>query len=417
MSHQPLDAVVIGAGWAGLGISHELKKAGLTHLVLERSLIGQAWRTSRWDSFHLNTVNVQSMLPGDTYQGPDPEGFMTRDEFVAYLVDYARRHSLPVHENETVISAQSTWDEGFVVETSRRQLEARSLVIASGGLAIPRRPAISKLISPAIVQIDASSYRNAASLPEGAVLVVGSAQSGGQIAEDLALAKRQVFLSTGHVGRMPRRYRGRDFLLWAVDAGLMDVKRENFVDQSGKPLSRPLLGALHTISLQSLSGMGVNLLGRFAGVHDAGRALRFDGDLRDNINFGDDSSNRFKAAIDQYIDAAGLHAPPAEPDPAETIAPVADNSAILVLNLAKNGITSIVWCTGFEGEYAFLNIPDALDGAGQPRHIAGVGIVPGLYFAGLDFAVTRKSGTILAIAEEARHLVDYIAASSMVNSR
>jgi putative flavoprotein involved in K+ transport len=411
MSQQTLDAVVIGAGWAGLGISYELKRAGLAHQVLERALIGQTWRASRWDSFHLNTVNVQSMLPGDIYQGGDPEGFMTRDEFVAYLVGYAQRHSLPVQENEAVISAQSTWDQTFLVETSRRQFDAHHLVIASGALAVPKRPAFSNQIPPSIQQIDASAYRNPATFPEGAVLIVGSAQSGGQIAEDLALGKRQVFLSTGHVGRMPRRYRGRDFLLWAAEAGLMDVKRETFVDQSGKSMSRPLLGALHTISLQSLSGLGVILLGRCAGVQDGGHALRFEADLQDNIQFGDDSSNRFKTAIDDYIVGAALSAPPPEPDPAEAATAIIRDPAILELDLAKNGITSIVWCTGFKGEYAFLNISDALNGAGEPRHIAGIGIVPGLYFAGLEFAVTRKSGTVLAVAEEARHIVDYIADS------
>ena len=178
MSDQPLDALVVGAGSAGLGVSHELKMAGLTHEVLERSLIGETWRSSRWDSFHLNTVNAQSVLPGDTYRGRDPEGFVSRDQFVGYLVDYARRHSLPVRENEAVLSAARAWDGKFLIRTAKRQLTARSLVIASGALSVPTRPVFSNLIPSEILQIDASSYRNPDALPDGAALVIGSAQSG-----------------------------------------------------------------------------------------------------------------------------------------------------------------------------------------------------------------------------------------------
>ena len=189
---ETLDAVVIGAGWAGLGIAYCLRQAGLNYCVLERARIGETWRTQRWDSFHFNLPNCYSVLPGDTYDGNDPEGFMTHTEFFAYLDDYSRRHNLRV-----LCSTPATKldvDGTFRVHTPGGTLRATSVVVASGSLNRPRRPPVaSKLVGP--FQIDASDYRNAAQLPSGAVLVVGSAQSGCQIAEDLALAGRKTYLS------------------------------------------------------------------------------------------------------------------------------------------------------------------------------------------------------------------------------
>src|SRR3954447_22090958 len=262
------DAVVIGGGSAGLGVSHALTRAGLRHRLLERARIGETWRTQRWDSFWVNTPNIQTVMPGDRYNGPDPEGFLTRDELVALLEDFASRNRLPVELNTPVTELAQDEDGIYRLTTPRGALRARNVVIASGNLNRPLRPAWAPALPSDLLQIDASDYRNPAALPSGAVLVVGSGQSGGQIAEDLADAGRAVFLATGHVGRMARRYRGRDIALWLVESGLFDLPRREFMEPSGRIASRPLLGALHTISLQSLSTQGVVLLGRFTGVED-----------------------------------------------------------------------------------------------------------------------------------------------------
>jgi hypothetical protein len=221
-----LDAAVVGAGWAGLGVSHALAGAGLRHRVLERARIGETWRTQRWDSFRMNTPNVQTVMPGDRYDGPDPEGVMTRDAFVTLLESFAVRHRLPVAPG-TPVTELVAQDGVYRLATPGGTLSARNVVIASGSQNRPRRPPAAASLPPGLHQIDASGYRNAAALPNGAVLVVGNAQSGGQIAEDLAEAGRTVFLATGRVGRIPRRYRGRDVSIWLIASGLFDQPRQD----------------------------------------------------------------------------------------------------------------------------------------------------------------------------------------------
>lgn len=399
-----LDAVVVGAGWAGLGVSHALMQRGLRHRVLERGRIGETWRTQRWDSFRINTPNSQTVMPGDSYLGPDPDGAMTSGEFVALLEDYADRHGLPV-ETGTPVTELVASDGLYRLALPHGPLWARNVVIASSNQNCPVRPPFSTSLPPEVQQIDASTYRNAASLDDGAVLVVGSAQSGGQIAEDLVQAGRTVFLSTGRVGRLPRMYRGRHISVWMVLTGLIDVTRREILEQ-GPILGRPLTGALHTISLQSLSAQGVVLLGRITGVEE-GR-LSFGDDAAEHVRFGDEGSARIRSQIDAFIARNGIDAPEAEPDPAEVMEALLPNPPIRSIDLARRGITTVIWCTGFKGDFGWVRVPDALDAQGQPLHEEGFASFPGLYFAGLPFSISRRSGTILAIEQEAALLAEDI---------
>lgn len=412
-----LDVVIIGAGWAGLGVSHGLWQANIPHLVLERGRIGETWRTQRWDSFHFNLPKVLTVLPGDRYDGTDPEGALTRDEFVAMLEAYVSRHGLPVHVEEPVYEVTASGD-GYVVRTPVRTVATRSVVVASGSLNRAKRPALGQGIAPAIRQIDASDYRSPAALEPGAVLVVGSGQSGGQIAKDLSDAGREVYLATGRVGRLPRRYRGRDLALWLTENGALDVRRSEFMLPSGIIPARPLQGAMETLSLQGLSALGVILLGRMTGAD--GTRLTFSDDVAENIRFADEASAAVRARVDDYIARKSIAAPPAEDDPAEVVAPKLPSPPITSLDLADRGINTLVWCTGFDGDFSWLKVPGALTSDGQPAHVNGFGTAGGLYFPGLDFAVTRKSGTILAAGEEAdaivadiRRRMDWPAASSL----
>lgn len=401
-----LDVVVIGAGWAGLSISQGLSVAGVPHLVLERGRIGETWRSQRWDNFHFNIPRVLTVLPGDRYEGIDPEGAMTRDEFVAMLEGYASRHSLPVHLGEAVIEVTLEPAGNYIVRTPERTLRVAGVVVASGSLNRPKRPALSRQVSQGITQIDASDYRSAAVLVPGAILVVGSGQSGGQIAKDLADAGRKVFLATSRTGRIPHRYRGRHFALWAVDSGLVDVRRELFVLPSGAVPARALQGALETLSLQSLGASGVVLLGKVEGAQ--GTMLTFSADVGENIRFADEASAALRRRIDDYIEQAGIQAPPATDDPAEVVPAKVPLPPITSLDLKDSGIGTIIWCTGFDGDFSWLRVADAIGVDEQPLHFDGIGAVSGLYFPGLDFASTRKSGTILAAAEESLTMVAHI---------
>ena len=409
MIKQQIETIVIGAGWAGLGLSHALAEAGLSHRVLERGRIGETWLTQRWDSFYLNTPKLHSVMPGDRYDGPDPEGFYTRDEFVALLEDYAGRNRLPVATNTPVTALTRDGKAGtYRLITPFGELTARAVVIASGSLNRARRPEVARVFPPGLLQIDASDYRSPDALPEGAVLVVGSAQSGGQIAEDLAMAGRVVFLSTGRNGRKPRRYRGRDVVFWERESGLYDIPRKDFVGPDGRIPGRPLVGARQTISLQSLSAQGVVLLGRLIGIAD-GRLI-FADDVCENIRLGDEGSANTRQHIDDYIARHGIDAPPATDDPAETVAPRLPTPPILSLDPNEHDLTTVIWCTGFEGDYSFVQVPGVLDLRGQPLESEGLTEAPGIYFAGVDFSSTRKSGTIAGIAEEAQRLVGHIVA-------
>jgi putative flavoprotein involved in K+ transport len=407
-----LDAVVIGAGWAGLGVSYSLTRQGLRHSILERGRIGETWRTQRWDSFRMNTPNVQTVMPGDNYDGSDPFGALTRNQFVALLENFTKRNGLPVEPNTAVTELAGGHENGeYRITTSRGTLLARNVVIASGNMNCPVRPLWAAALPPSLRQIDASDYRSATDLPGGAVLVVGSGQSGVQIAEDLAEAGRTVFLATSRVGRLSRRYRGRDIMIWLVESGFLDVRREEIIRLAGRIPPRGLLGPEYTISLQALSARGVVLLGRFAGVEDDGR-LSFADDLDEHVRFADEASANVKRHIDEYISRSGIDAPVSEPDPAETVAARLPNPTIGSLDLAGSGITTVVWCTGFRGDFSWVRLPGVLDPEGQPVHEDGVAALPGIYFAGLDFASTRKSGTILTIAEEAPRLVEHIVGRS-----
>jgi putative flavoprotein involved in K+ transport len=402
-----LDAVVVGAGYAGLGVSYFLKKHGVDHLVFERSRIGETWRTQRWGSFKLNTPNARSMLPGDTFEGSDPWGAQTHHEFVTYLEDYSQKHSLPVEFS--AVSHLAHRDDGhYRLETGRGAVAARNVVVATGNLNVPTRPGWSVNLPPELLQIDSSHYRDAESLPEGAVLVVGSGQSGGQIAEDLALAGRDVYLATSRLGRLPRRYRGGDTFDWLTRSGFLDTPSKELLRADGKRPVRALLGATHTLSLQSLSALGVILLGRLQG-YDAGRFMMGD-DLAENISFADQASVNIKGFLDAYIERSGLNSPQAEDDPAETIPAKLPDPPIRALYWTDSGIGAVIWCTGFAGDFRWIDIPGVLDDKGEPVHQDGASTKPGLCFAGLDFGLTRKSGTIPAIAEEAAPLVERLLA-------
>lgn len=403
-----LDAIVVGAGWAGLGVSHALKQRGLTHHVLERGRVGETWRTQRWDSFRMNTPNVQTVMPGDRYEGSDPDGVLTRDAFVALLEDFAERNSLPVERNCPVIQLAAGPENGvYRLTTSRGELAARNVIVASGNLNVPYRPAWASSLPGGVSQIDVSDYRSAADLPDGAVLVVGSGNSGGQIADDLADAGRTVFLATSRTGRMPTQYRGRHIMVWLVESGFLDVRRKQIIQTLGRIPPRGLLGPLQTISLQSLSAKGVALLGRFTGVEN-GRHIVFADDVEENVRFADEASANVKRQMDEFIARAGLDAPAAGPDPGETVAARLPKPAIRSLDPVAANISTVIWCTGFRGDFRWMRLPGMLDAEGQPVHEDGVTSLPGIYFAGLDFLSTRKSGIIAAIAEEAPLLVEHI---------
>lgn len=395
------EVAVIGAGWAGLSVGYKLDQAGIDYVIFERNRICETWRTQRWDSFRMNTPNELTVLPGDRYNGPEPEGYMTRDDFVDMVEAYVRRNSLRVRENTEVSDVQRT-ERGFAIQSSVGALQADYVVVATGNLNVPKRPKVAKWFPATVSQIDGTAYRSASALPPGAVLVIGCGNTGGQIAEELVQEGRRVFLSTGRNGRVPRTYRGRDIFLWLTDNGRMAKPRTT---ESG----RGLIGATHTISLQSLSAQGVVLLGRLKECSPEG-CLFFDDTLTDSIAYGDEMSAMLRQEIDAYIDLETIDADKAVPDPAETATARLPDPSILELDLSDQGITTVIWAVGLRGDFSWLKVPGALDERGDPVE-EGCLSVPGLYFAGLDSLASLRAGTVLAAADDATRIAEHIAGS------
>ncbi|NKB54544.1 MAG: SidA/IucD/PvdA family monooxygenase [Rhizobiaceae bacterium] len=394
------EVVVIGGGWAGLSVSHALQQASLRHVVFERGRIGESWRTQRWSSFHMNTPNALTVLPGDLYEGPEPEGFMKCSEFILMLEDYASRNRLPLNDQTDVMEVRTTEGQ-FEVQTSKGSVTADALVIASGNLNVPKIPDIASKLPPSILQLHGIEYHQPEALPDGAVMVVGCGDTGGQIAEELMLAGRQVYLSTGRNGRVPRRYRGHDFFHWMSDSKL---------NQKPRPpgnAGRALVGRTRTISLQSLSSSGV-VLGRVRDASSSG-ALHFENSLADSIRYADETSAGVKEKIDDYIKREGIAAPIAEDDPDETITPDLPKPPLKELDLIANGVGTVIWATGLKGNFDWLKVPGTIDSDGEPIHDKSVS-APGVFFAGLDSAESQRAGTVLVAAFEAERIIGHLTA-------
>jgi putative flavoprotein involved in K+ transport len=417
MKNETLDVAVIGAGHAGLAISYHLNQRDLRHIVFERARIGETWRTQRWDSFMLNSPNRFNLLPGDTYRGTRPDGFDSAKDFVSYLEGYADRFRLPVQEDARVVSVERNSSRYHVTALVRGDLETyicRQVVVASGALNQPKIPGFAKTIAPDIKQCHAGEYRSPSELPDGAVLVVGSAQSGVQIAEDLSESGRSVYLSTSAAGRVPRRYRDQDILEWMLRVGFYDVRTLDVADQKELEMKQPQVSGIgplgHTLSLQSLARRGVVIVGKIDSA--GGNVIKIQPNAVDHIRFSDAVSSRIKDLVEKFILEHNLDAPPAEPDPADEPDTHGDcASPLRSLDLEKQNICSIIWATGFTGDFSYLKC-GVIDGAGKPVHRDGISNAECVYFLGFPWLRKRKSSIINGITEDAAFIAEAMATAS-----
>lgn len=412
-----LDAVVVGAGQAGLGVSYYLQQAGHSHVVFERGQVGETWLTQRWDTFCVNTPNFMNALPGLPYNGPEPNGFAPQAELVDYYRRYADHFRLPVRTGKEVVAVdQAPGETDFSVQTraagqADERVTGRCVVIAAGIQNVPNIPALREKLPQGITQLHTAAYRSAAALPPGAVVVVGSGQSGCQIVEDLLAAGRSVYLCTSRVGRAPRRYRGRDLLTWWVDMQHLEVTFTSLPDKSISRAAQPQISGVgprgHTVSLQHLARAGVTILGRLLDV--TGDALVLGDDAAANVRFADGLSQQLKDGVDAYLARAGLTPPPLEPDLADEPDPAAECvSPLRRLDLRAAGVSTVIWATGFTGDFSWLHLP-AFSPDGAPLHQMGVSPVRGLFWLGLPWLTSRKSGIIYGISGDARLIAEAVA--------
>ncbi|MBA4108979.1 MAG: MSMEG_0569 family flavin-dependent oxidoreductase [Leptothrix sp. (in: Bacteria)] len=406
-SPQHHGVIVVGGGQAGLSVSHYLQQRRIDHLVIEKSQPMHAWRTQRWDAFCLVTPNWQCKLPGWEYQGDDPHGFMKKDEILAYLEGFKQHVNAPLMEGVAVKRVAPRRQGGFEISTSKGEFTADQVVVASGGYHQPIIPRMAERLPADVVQIHSEQYRNPQALPEGAVLVVGCGQSGAQIAEDLHLAGKKVYLATGNAPRCARFYRGKDVVDWLADMGYYEKSvnehplREGVRDNTNHYVTGRDGG--RDIDLRKFANEGMELFGLLKGLD--GEVLQFEGDLAENLDHADRIYNGINASIDQFIAASGIEAPPGE-----VYEPVwVPKEERLTLDLRAAGITSIVWCIGFQPDFSWLDAP-VFNGKGHPGHVRGVTAVPGLYFIGLPWLHTWGSGRFSGVARDALFLAQQIEA-------
>ena len=399
--------VVIGAGQAGLSVSHELSAAGVEHVVLERGRVGETWR-GRWDTFRLVTPNWTVRLPGGAYAGDDPDGFMPRDAIVAHLESYGRSFNAPVRERVAVTGLQPTAD-GFALSTSEGDLRAKTVVVTTGAYQKAHRPAAAASLPSGLYAIDAEGYRNANAIPSGKVLVVGSGQTGCQIAEELFEAGRDVFLACGRAPWITRRLGGRDFVAWLFDTPFFDLTLSDLPSPQARLTANPQAtghGGGHDLHYRALQRLGVNLLGHFTGA-DSTR-FRFADDLAESVSFGDARYAYICLLIRKSCESRGV-APPDLPPPSPFDAAAADN-----VDLA--GFGAVIFTSGFRPDYrSWIHAADAFDDFGFPiTHDGRSTVVPGLYFCGVHFLRKRKSSLLMGVGEDAALVARSIAAAAAV---
>jgi len=401
-----VETVIVGGGQAGLAVSYHLSQQGRAHTILEQaSQPAEAWRNHRWDSFTLVTPNWTVRMPGAEYQGDDPDGFMPRDQVVAYLEDYIERFRLPIQYGVRVSSVEAN-GAGYLVHTDDASVEAANVVIATGLFQQPKFPPFSANLPADVRQLHTSEYRNPAALPAGAVLVVGSAQSGAQIAEELYQSGRKVYLCVSSAGRGPRRYRGRDIVWWLNKIGFFDVTADELPTPKAKfaaSIQASGKDGGHTINLHQFARDGVVLLGRMQAVQRGKITLA--PDLKENLAKADKFEADLIKRIDGYIEKNGLDVPQ------ETLPELRDGydaEAITELDVQSAGITSVIWATGYKFDFGLVRLP-VLDGDGYPIQKRGVTDYPGLYFVGLPWLHTAKSGLLGGVGDDAASIVADVA--------
>lgn len=400
------DTIIIGGGQAGLALSYLLTQQGREHLILEKNQrVGESWR-GRWDSFTLVTPNWQLQLPGHPYQGEDPDGFLTRDEVVAYLEDYVDLFDPPLRFGVEVTGVEKAESgDGYVVRATTGNFRAENVVVAVGTFQQPDIPDFSRDVPQGIHQLHSSEYRNPQDLPQGGVMVVGSGQSGCQIAQELYESGRQVHLCTGLAWPLPRRYRGKDSMRWLDQMGVTKQTVDDLEDPAERFAANPQVSGKdggQDLNLHEFARDGVQLLGHLEDIQGA-RALLAP-DLHQNLARGDKRQAEVLSGVDKFIRKMDLDAPE---EKVPELQYGYEQEVIEELDLEGEGVDNILWATGFQWDYSWVK-PVELDAFGYPVQRRGVTDSPGLYFLGLHWMHTLKSALFLGIGEDARHVANHM---------
>lgn len=397
-----ISTVIIGAGHAGLAVSHRLTERSIDHVVLERGEVANSWRTERWDSLRLLTPNWQSKLPGMSYCGDDPDGYMAMPEVVDFITAYAATISAPVRTHTTVTRV-CVHGHGYLVETNRGDWACDSVVIASGGSNMANVPTASAQVPASVSQVNGMTYRNPNDLDDRAVLVVGASATGVQLADEISRSGRRVIIAVGEHVRMPRRYRGCDVFWWMDRVGILDEGHDDLDDlvRARHVPSPQLIGTSEhrSIDLNALTDRGVEIVGRLGRISDG--VAQFSGSLENVCMLADLKMNRLLQRFDDWADSVEACdiGPPQRFDPTRV-----PSSARLEIDFETDDVGTIVWATGYRPDYSWLDVP-VLDLKGRIRHDGGVVDAPGLYVTGLNVLRRRRSSYINGAERDSEELV------------
>ena len=405
------DTVIIGGGQAGLAMSFHLHERGREHVILERQRVGERWRSERWNSLHFQFPNWSIRLPGMTYTGAEPDQFSHHTNITGFIEDCARSIAAPVRENSEVTALRrDAVTDDYLVETQNRTIRTRSVIIATGPFQRPFIPAFCDGLPSSILQIDAARYRSPNELPPGAVLVVGSGASGCQIADELYHSGRTVFLSVSRHRRVPRRYHGKDMFWWFEKLGRFDITIDVFPSRKYPP-STVVTGVNggYDVDIRQFAKEGVQVLGHVEGISDGNMALAQD--VNETLNEADKAYGDFIAAADALLVQSDLRSTLEMDERPAARGIVRDIEIKQTLNLHESNIGAVIWATGHRFDFGWVHLP-LFDFLGAPIQNRGVTSCRGIYFLGLHWMHTFKSGLLSFVGEDAAYLAHYMDANS-----
>jgi len=399
---EKIETIIVGGGQAGLATSYHLQQLGCGHVIFEAAdSPAHVWRDDRWDSFTFVTPNWTIQLPGAHYDGNAPDGFLNKAEILAYFDGYVKKFKFPIQLNTTVTEVAPI-ERGYQVTANGKTYHAKNVVMATGSFQRPKIPAYSANIPADVLQLHSGHYRNPSQLPAGAVLVVGTGQSGMQIAEELCQSGRTVYLSTGFAPRAPRRYRGREIFSWLKETGFISTPVEKLPSPKARLIGNPQVSGRdggHSLNLHQFARDGVKLLGHISGAQNG--KVTFKPDLKENLAKTDKTEKDILAMIDKYIKSNGINAPH------ETIPELQDgytSEEITELDLKAANINTIIWAIGYIADYSLVKLP-VIDDDGFPITQRGVTQYPGLYFVGMHWLSARKSAILLGVNEDVESVI------------
>ena len=392
------ETIIVGGGQAGLAMSWHLRQRGREHLLIEREKLGGRWHSERWDSLHFQFPNWALSLPGHRYGGDDPEGFSHYSKVIEFLADYAGVVDPTIHTAEVLRISRG--ESGLAVETNDGDFEAGNVVLATGAFPHPNVPACAARISPAVMQMHSSAYRNPEQLPPGAVLVVGTGSSGGQIAEELHSAGRRVYLSVSRHRRFPRRMAGKDMLWWLYELGWINRTIDDLDRKQPPAILVSGINGGHDLDVRKFAADGMTMVGRIGAADD--HLLSIDDHIDRVLAETDAECERFRAAVIARAEELGMSDD--VPDASSWPDPESHGDR---LDLSAAGIASIIWCTGYRPAFDWVDVP-VFDACGVPIQQRGTTACPGLYFLGLHWMHSLKSGALFGVGEDAEFIAEHI---------